>query len=237
MSIKNRDDANKYYKLINDIIDDYINKWKIRPKNLKNYFKEGTSKFDNFLIRNGLDKINGIKQVLRDVIDDRVYMEDDGVLTFESFNFFESVEFKKLDILDCFVKGIDKVDIETEKFIADEFDTSLGHIDIVDADKHIFSINNWDNDNINILIYNKDDFNIILHNLESYFIDKFNTKVLDINNIKIKFSDIIDNNKFKNILTNIEFDKKVEILTNSLSKEGKELEFKKSDKYFYWIIK
>lgn len=237
MSVNSRENANKYYKLVNDIVDDYINKWKIRPKNLKAYFKEGTSKFDNFLLRNGLDKIEGIKQVIKDVINDRVYMEEDGVLTFESFNYFESIEFKNIDILDCFTKGIDKVNLDTEKFIADEFDTSLGHIDIVDADKHIFSINNWDKHNVNILIYNEDDFRIILHNLEGYFIEKFNSKILNIHGTKVQFGDIIDSNKFKGILNDIDFDKKVEILTNSLKKEGRELEFKKSNKYFYWIIK
>ncbi len=238
MSIKNREDANKYYKLVNNLIDDYIDKWKIRPKNLKNYLREGSDKFENFIIRNGLAKIDGIKQVVKDVIDDRVYMEEDGILTFESFKVFESDDFKISSILDCFTKGIDKIDINTEKFLADEFDTNLSHIDIVDSDKHIFTISNWGNDKIDILIFKEEDFKTIMHNLDKYFVDKFVDKVLDVHGVKIDFKDIIDNDKFTNELkTKIDFDKKVEILTNALKKEGKDLEFKKSEGYFYWIIK
>ena len=31
MLINNREDANRYYQIINDLIDDYIYKWKIKP--------------------------------------------------------------------------------------------------------------------------------------------------------------------------------------------------------------
>ena len=31
MSINNSEDANKYYQMINGLVDDYIDKWKVRP--------------------------------------------------------------------------------------------------------------------------------------------------------------------------------------------------------------
>ena len=37
MSINNREDANKYYQVINSLVDEYTEKHKIRPSNLKRY--------------------------------------------------------------------------------------------------------------------------------------------------------------------------------------------------------
>ena len=37
MSINNREDANKYYQIMNELVDEYIDKWKIRPAKLKKY--------------------------------------------------------------------------------------------------------------------------------------------------------------------------------------------------------
>lgn len=238
MSIKNREDANKYYQIVNELIDNYIDKWKIRPRNLKNYLKVGTDKFERFIIRNGLKDIKGISQIIKDVIDDRVYMEEDGVLTFESYKVFESNDFKISSIIECFTKGIDKVGIEAEKFIADEFDTSLSHIDVVDADRHIFTINNWNEERTDILIYDEEEFSIIKSNLREYFANQFKGKTMDIYGVKINLIDITDVDKFNNEMSSkISEDKMIEILTNSLKKEGKDLEFKRKDKYYYWIIK
>ena len=47
MSINNREDANKYYQTINDLVDDYIDKWKIKPSNLKRYLERVCSGFSS----------------------------------------------------------------------------------------------------------------------------------------------------------------------------------------------
>ena len=31
MSINSREDANKYYQVVNKLVDEYIDKWKIKP--------------------------------------------------------------------------------------------------------------------------------------------------------------------------------------------------------------
>jgi len=54
MSINNREDANKYYQIINELVDEYIDKWKIRPKNLKKYLRPGSDRFNKFLLRHSL---------------------------------------------------------------------------------------------------------------------------------------------------------------------------------------
>ena len=180
MSITSREDANKYYQVVNKLVDEYMDKWKIRPTNLKRYLKIGSDKFEKFIERNGLKDINGIKQVINDVINDRVHMEKDGVLTFESFKVFESDEFKITSLLQCLYKGIGKTDIKAEKLLADHFDANLSQIDIVDSDKHMFKISNWENTELLVIIYNKDEIDIIKGNIKEYLVDKLSDEEIEL---------------------------------------------------------
>ena len=54
MSINNREDANRYYQLVNELVDDYMNNSKIKPSNLKRYLQPGSDRFNKFLSRNNL---------------------------------------------------------------------------------------------------------------------------------------------------------------------------------------
>ena len=125
MSINNREDLNKYYDIINELVDEYIDKWKIRPSRLKKYLKPGTKRFQNFLNRNNLSEVNGSDRILRDIIDDRTSMEKDGILTFESYKLFESDNFEIKSLEECLYKGVEKADLKMEKVLADYFDTNL----------------------------------------------------------------------------------------------------------------
>jgi hypothetical protein len=174
--INNREDANKYYQQLNELIDDYMDKWKIRPSNLKRYLEPGSERFIKFLHRNNFKEVNGIDRVLSDVIEDRVNMESDGILTFENFKYFESNEFKTLSLRECLYKGIDKADINLEKTLADVFDTNLGSIDVIDSDKHIFKINDWNNNDVNVIIYSKEDLDIIKNNMIDFMFEELKTK-------------------------------------------------------------
>lgn len=176
MSINNREDANKYYQQINELIDDYMDKWKIRPSNLKRYLQPGSERFTKFLHRNNLKEVNGIDRVLSDVIDDRVNMETDGVLTFESFKIFESDEFKVSNLKQALYKGIEKADLNMEKVLADVFDTNLGSIDVVNSDKHFFKVNDWNGKDINVLIYSKEDLELIKNNIIDSLYEELKSK-------------------------------------------------------------
>jgi hypothetical protein len=81
--ISNSEEAHGYYKIVNDLIDEYIVKWGIKPSSLSRYLKN--SKLDQLLKINGLSDIEGIDRVLKDVIEDRSHMERDGIMKFESF--------------------------------------------------------------------------------------------------------------------------------------------------------
>lgn len=206
MSINTKEDANKYYQVINELIDEYVDKWKIRPMNLKKYLKPGSKRFYRFLERNNLSEIKGIDVVLTDVLDDRFSMESDGVLTFETYKFFESNEFKIKSLKECLYKGIEKADIKMEKIIADHFDTNLGEIDVVDSEKHLFKISSWGKDGSKVIIYSKDDIDIIIENMVDHLFDELSKSEVKLtDSISIELIDLINkenfNEKMKAIFT------------------------------------
>jgi hypothetical protein len=238
MSISSREDANKYYQVVNKLVDDYMDKWKIRPTNLKRYLKTGSDKFEKFIERNGLKDINGIKQVISDVIDDRVHMESDGVLTFESFKVFESDDFKITSLLQCLYKGVGKTDIKAEKFLADHFDANLSQIDIVDSDKHLFKVTNWENDDLLAIVYNKDEMDIIKGNIVEYLTDELLKQKVDLIGITIPLEDIIDESKSKSYIESFLTPEKIsDLINNSLENNFTKFDFEKTDDFYLWSKK
>jgi hypothetical protein len=193
MSINNREDANRYYQIVNELVDEYMAKGKIRPSNLKRYLQPGSERFKKFLIRNKLNEITGIDRVLSDIIEDRANMESDGVLTFENFKFFESDEFKIVSMKQCLYKGIEKADLSMEKVLADVFDTNLGSIDIVDSEKHCFKIEEEE-----VFIYSKEDIDIIGLNIIDHLYEELCKKeVVLADDISINLSDLVGKEAFE----------------------------------------
>jgi hypothetical protein len=234
MSINNREDANSYYNLINNLVDDYIEKWKIRPSSLGRYLSTNSDRFNKFLMRNGLSEIKGIDRILSDVIEDRVSMEKDGVITFENFKYFESDEFKISSMKQCLYKGIEKADIKMEKIIADCFDTNLGSIDIIDADKHLFKLDDWEGEDLRVIVYSAEDLKLIKNNIIEHLYDKFSKEKMSIvDDISINLGDMIKSDVFSNTIDDkLNDDKLVDIINGLLS--GFKFKLKKSD-YYVWI--
>lgn len=233
MSINNREDANKYYHLVNELVDDYIDKWKIRPSNLKRYLKPGSERFNKFVLRNDLSEVKGIDRVIKDVIEDRVSMESDGVITFEKFQYFESAEFKIDSLIQSLYKGIEKADIKMEKFLADHFDTNLGDIDIIDADKHLFKVSGWGDDS-KVIIYSKEDLEIIKGNIFEHLYKELTEKEVELTtSINIKLDKLINIEMFNKIISDLlDDDKLIEMISDLLKGEYKD---SKSD-FHIWII-
>lgn len=235
MSINNREDANKYYQVINDLVDEYTEKNKIRPSNLKRYLQPGSERFNRFLERNKLKDVKGASVILKDIIEDRESMERDGVITFESFKMFESEEFKIHSLKQCLYKGIEKATQKMEKVLADHFDTNLGDIDIVDADKHIFKINDWNNYDAEVVIYSKDEMDVILTNVIEHLYGELSKKKIELSqNISIDLSDLIKEDAFTNKMENILTEDMAKKLITDCLDNG----FKFKDEfqgYFIWI--
>jgi len=235
MSINSREDANRYYNLINGLVDNYIDKWKIRPSSLRRYLQPGSERFNKFLERNKLKDIKGAEVILKDVIDDRAHMESDGVITFESFKILESNEFKIHSMKQCLYKGIEKADIKMEKILADVFDTNLGSIDIVDSDKHTFKIEDWEGENIKAVIYSSEEMDIIKYNMIEFLYDELSKKSVKItDSIDIDLDSIIDYESFsQKSESKFDMDFVVKIVTECL---GEDFQFKyETENHFIWI--
>ncbi len=236
MSI-NHKDISEYYKMINELIDKYIGDHKITPSKLKKYLKEGTKRYENFIKRNKLSNIPNIKTILNDVISDRNNMEKDGVLTFESFIISENKETdKKISLKDILYKGIERSDIKTEKAIADYFDTNLGDIDVINSEKHLFSVDNWKDSNIKVIVFTKEDISIIKENFKEYFYNKLlNNKINIHDNFDVDLTGLVDNEKFdKKIEPKLDKDGIISLITESLEN------FKylgSSGNYLFWSSK
>lgn len=234
MSISSREDANKYYQLINGLVDEYVESHKIRPSKLRSYFKPGGDKFTKFLKKNGLDNIRGANQVLNDVIDDRVSEEVDGVVTFETFKYFESDEFKINSMKECLYKGIDKSTISQEKILADYFDTNLSSIDIVDTHKHKFNVEDWEGDKKLVVIYSSEEFEIIRTNFKDYLFDEISNQKIEVGTFEIELKNLID----KKICDDKLEDKLSLNVTTDLISEclGESWEFEtKESEHFIWV--
>lgn len=247
MSINNREDANKYYHEINKLVDDYMESGKIRPSNLKNYLKPGSDRSKKFLARNNYKEVVGIDQVFSDVIEDRVNMERDGVLSFENFKFFESDEFKFSSLTQCLYKGVGKADRDMEKTLANVFKTDLGSLDSEseesvdgylssvegkDTYKHLFKIDDWGK-NIETVIYSKEDLDIIYLNVVEYLYDEFQKKEIEIvPGIKIALKSMIDKSGFEKGM-HLYFEEDIWLnLVGSLL----EMEFHKQvGQYYIWV--
>lgn len=234
MSINNREDANKYYTLVNKLIDNYIDEWKIRPINLRKYLKKGSTKIDNFIKRNSLSDISGIKRIINDVIDDRVHMEKDGVLTFENFKIFESDEFKISSLTQCLYKGINKTDIKDEKVLADHFDANLSQIDVVDSQKHLFKISNWENNDLLVIVYSNDEFEVIKNNIKEFILNELLKKEVDVEGIKIVLNNFIDRQKFEQAMEDIKDDKLTSLFNKAIKSEYSNFKLTKTDTHFIW---
>ena len=235
MSINNREDANRYYQLINNLVDEYTERNKIRPSNLKRYLQPGSERFNRFLERNKLKDIKGASIILKDIIEDRVSMEKDGVITFESFKMFESEEFKIQSLKQCLYKGIEKATQKMEKILADYFDTNLGDIDIVDSDKHIFKLNDWENSEWDVVIYSKEEMDVILTNVVEHMYEELSKKKIELSqHISIELYDLIKEDVFINKIQNILSDD----MAKKLISDCLDNNFKFKDEfndYFIWI--
>lgn len=232
MSINNREDLNNYYNIINELVDEYIDKWKIRPSRLKKYLKPGTKRFQNFLDRNKLSEVNGSGRILKDIIEDRTSMEKDGVLTFESYKIFESDEFEIKSMSQCLYKGIEKANLKMEKVLADYFDTNLSSISVEDSEKHIFKVDTW-SDEKKVIAYSKEELDLIRENIYDHLYLELSKKNVDlVDNLSIELTDLIEKDKLMDKLESI-FNKEFTIKTISKLIDYK-FESERSD-HFIWV--
>ena len=122
-----------------------------------------------------------------------------------------------------------------EKILADYFDVNLGSIDVLDSDKHKFKLEDWQNDDWNVVIYSKEEYEVILYNVIEHLYEELSKKEIDlIDGISIQMSKLINENIFENKMSDILIgDKLNKLISNCL---GEDWSFKEKVKdYFIWI--
>jgi hypothetical protein len=155
---------------------------------------------------------------------------------------FESEEFKIHSLKQCLYKGIEKATSSQEKVLADHFDTNLGEIDIVDADKHIFKINDWNNHDVEVVIYSKEDLEVIEGNMiDHLYTELSKSKITLTDSISIDLSDLVKEEVFENKMFDIftpEFLIKTisDLLGGKYQKEKDSVAPVNQGKNFIWII-
>ncbi len=178
--ITNREEANQYYKQINEVIDEYIKDWKIRPTEVYHYFKRN---MNSFLEEIGLSDVIGIHKVVEDVLTHKRNIELDAVLTFESFNSLDKLEY--------------------EKVLGDFFQVGLGHIDIVDSNNNIFRVKDFGESKF-VACYSKSDILDITEEVVNELMEITVSRMVSIptEEMSVKFfiEDIVDKDKLRNKL-------------------------------------
>jgi hypothetical protein len=221
MGIANREDANKYYNQVRCLMDEYMRSEAIRPSRLGVYMKPNGDNFNFFLKVHGLSEVNGIDTVLKDVIEDLVAMEEDGVMTFENFKLMESDEFRIYRAEQCLYKGIGSSGKEHEKALADEFKTSVGHVELIDADSHEYEIEDWEGKFLAV-IYSEDEFEIISDNFIEYSYQKaIEMRIVPIPGVEISLDGMLSEDVFRKSLSAklAENDSFLEILSEMIGKK------------------
>lgn len=171
IKLQNREDVNKYYKIVNEIIDKFIDNTNARPKEVYVYINKNMRKF---LDNNKLSEVVGIERVVSDVIEHRKSLQDDNILTFE--NFTSVLE----DISDLKSNNVRK-----EKILADFFHISSGHIDTVNQDLNIYKVKDFD-ESYMVTCLSENDLNQIRTKLKNLLTSKITSQ-------KIQFDPIVEN--------------------------------------------
>jgi hypothetical protein len=135
----------------------------------------------------------------------------------------------------CLYKGIDKSNIEMEKVLADYFDTNLGSIDIIDTDKHIFKVEEWEGDDRKVVVYSGEELTVIRYNMLDFIYEELSAQKVKISDsIEVSLDSLIDYDVF---LKKSEYmfsnDFIINLITDCL---GEDFKYQGDvDDYFIWI--
>jgi hypothetical protein len=138
--ISNSADLNNYYKKVGDKLKKF-SEFNIPINKIASYLKPGTENFNRFIEEdNELKDIDGIHDVLRDVILDMYHAFKDGLYNRKKV---DVKTFENLLVESIFdISEVDKKDkYEHEKALADIYGVSLSYIDLRMASIHLYTVN------------------------------------------------------------------------------------------------
>jgi hypothetical protein len=207
-----------YYELVNTKMDDYFGN-NVTPQGLNTYFSNEYG-INKFMKREELDDVDGIKRIIKDVIEDRL-ATDENVKTFEQYN----------TKVDRFKVNFD-ITQDIEKAIADLYRVSLGHVESKQNKIKLKGIKKeqelyvFTNANLKVMYYNiaTNMYDVFVHDLS------FEYAPLDIKvdiDTKIIDREVFINSFYSNIKDNIEIIE--ELLYTETGHEYKQKNIKNDD--------
>lgn len=238
--ITNKEEANFYFKKVNELVDDYIKNHKVKPNEIYHYINRN---YDSFLEEIGLNDVDGIKMVVNNVLEHRLNMQKDKVMKFENFSLLKEN-----------VLTITKSSVEQEKVLSDYFNTSLGHIENIDSEIHLYLINDFGQKKYAFIFSEEDVANFKEYILEGLF-KEVEEKIISLNEVDGKeigfslrfwLSDVIDDGKFKDLcLEKVNVESVLKFIKSLiLSKEGLPIKVNNDilryvgefNNHFIWVV-
>lgn len=237
--ITNSKDLNQIYSTVNSHIDKYIEDFGVTSIEIYNYIKKNMSRF---LEKFNLKDTEFIEQIVKDVIEHRKNMEKDKIIKFEKFNqkIFESLI------------SISSSDIEHEKVLADFYNSSIGHIQVIEPKYHLYEVKDFDT-TIRSIIYSKDEIKILKDKIiqkiifeiveMSFIVDKIEEQSLE-KPLEFNMKSIVSESTLKdNINTKLDNEYLLSLITNLIPNSLLEIgysstvDFKGQYKeYYIWEI-
>jgi len=233
--ITNAEEVNQFYDIVNEYVDEYIIKYKVKPSNLKRYFN--SDRVDIFLKKYNIDDVENIKTVVRDVIEDRYNAEKDNIIKFESFINEDMGNVQ-----------IDESGVSHERILSDLYHTSIGHIEAINIKDHKYKVTDL-NKKLNVVIYSKKDVQDFKNSLISIMLKEIKLKKIDLGEInvglesnrlvktgvKVILDNLIDDEKMKNYLSDVLIEGKVLLIIKDFinSKKSTSYNYKPTSIYNY----
>ena len=203
--INGRLEANKLYKKVRKCIDKYKKDYKVESNEIREYV---INNLDRFINKYGLSEIDGIKQIIIDVVEHKNNISKDNmrkklIKEMMSNKVIKFSNFKKIN--ESFIE-VGKSNVEHEKVLADYFNTSLGHIEEVDMKNHIYSVVDFGKSQM-VVIFSKEEIEKIREKIVSDLVMEISDKNLiveDVDGLKfesefsIQIGTIMDKSKLEN---------------------------------------
>ncbi len=167
--ITNSSELNQYYGKINKHIDEYIKSYNVTPSEIYRYINKNMSRF---LENIGISDIENIQIVVKDVVEHRKNMERDKIFKFEQFS-----NGLNESLISLTPSGIDH-----EKVLSDYYNTSLGHINILEPDLHLYEIRDFDNIKKSI-IFSIEEIGLLKNKIQQKISDEIMEKEVELNSL------------------------------------------------------
>lgn len=130
-------------------------------------------------------------------------MNKNSYKTFEDFMNDESQEEQVVDnnvLGDTFAYvDLEPSTIEDQKFLANFYETSLGHIKLLDEVKHIYSVTTEEREDIKVILYSDQNAEKIKENAYNYFMKGLEEPMKEINYPVIESVGKVDLYKYLNV--------------------------------------